>query len=107
MTRKTPVTRDKAVARRRTQKAGTKRALPPKAAPIAKRGSSAGATKLDRIEAVLRTKGGATIPDLMEVTGWQAHSVRGVLAGALKGRGHTIVSTKTGTERRYRIESAV
>jgi hypothetical protein len=40
----------------------------------------------------------------MQLTGWQAHSVRGALSGALKKeRGLTITSEKTGAERIYSI----
>lgn len=63
-------------------------------------------SKLDRIVAALRAPKGATIPDLMQLTGWQAHSVRGALAGALKKeRGLAVVSEKTDGERVYRIEA--
>lgn len=41
-------------------------------------------TKLGILIAALRRKKGATITDLMEATGWQAHSVRGAISGALK-----------------------
>lgn len=61
-------------------------------------------TKLDQIAAALQTRRGATIADLMALTGWQVHSVRGAMAGALKKqRGLKIVSEKTGAERIYRI----
>ena len=36
-------------------------------------------------------------------TGWQAHSVRGALAGNLRRKGYAIVSEKVDGERRYRI----
>ena len=86
----------KPVARRRT-------ASPP---PVkANRPAPAAGTKLARLEAALRAKAGAAIPDLMELTGWQAHSVRGALAGALKQRGLTITSERIKGERRYRIAS--
>lgn len=63
-------------------------------------------SKLDAIIKALRSPKGATICDLMELTGWQSHSVRGALAGSLKkNRGLTITSTKTGAERIYRIEA--
>jgi hypothetical protein len=61
-------------------------------------------SKLDRIVGALRKAKGATLSDLTTLTDWQAHSVRGALAGALKKRGLTITSTKTGAERVYRIE---
>jgi hypothetical protein len=60
-------------------------------------------SKLDTIEALLLTPGGATIADLIAATGWQPHSVRGALAGALRKRGHAIISTKADGVRRYRI----
>lgn len=60
-------------------------------------------SKLDQLEAALRAPKGATIADLMALTGWQMHSVRGALAGALKKkRGLAIRSTKTDGERVYR-----
>ncbi|WP_349362970.1 MAG: DUF3489 domain-containing protein [Roseitalea porphyridii] len=60
-------------------------------------------TKLDRIVAQLSTPEGASLQELMTLTGWQAHSVRGALAGSLKRKGHHIVSDKTDGVRRYRI----
>ena len=41
-------------------------------------------TKLDRLEAMLRRPDGATIEQLTKALAWQAHSVRGVMSGALK-----------------------
>ena len=48
---------------------------------------------------------GATIQDLAIVTGWQVHSVRGVISGVLKKKlGMTVVSEKNESgERRYRL----
>lgn len=48
---------------------------------------------------------GATVKQVMESTGWQAHTVRGTFAGALKKKlGLTIISAKdAGGERVYRI----
>lgn len=67
------------------------------------RGDSKGST----IVSLLKLKGGATIAELMKATGWQAHSVRGFLSGALKKKaGMTIASEKGDDgERRYRIAS--
>ena len=52
---------------------------------------------------------GATIEELQATTGWQQHSVRGFLAGAVKRRlGLTLLSEKPGAgPRHYRIASAV
>jgi hypothetical protein len=56
---------------------------------------------------LLKRPDGATLNQLVEVTGWQAHTVRGAMAGALKRKlGLTITSDKaTGQERTYRISS--
>ena len=56
---------------------------------------------------MLQRPEGATIAQIMEVTGWQQHTVRGTLAGTLKKRlGLTIESSKeAGGQRVYRIES--
>jgi Protein of unknown function (DUF3489) len=59
-------------------------------APTARDGSK----KAD-VLALLRRQGGATLQDLMSATGWQAHSVRGFLSGALgKKMGLTVESAK-------------
>ena len=54
---------------------------------------------------MLQRPGGTTIRQIMESTGWQAHTVRGTFAGALKKKlGLNIVSAKIdGGERVYRI----
>lgn len=62
------------------------------------------ASKLDTLEKLLKRKNGATIAEMTKATGWQQHSVRGALAGAMKKRGHMITSDKTDGTRRYRIE---
>lgn len=59
--------------------------------------------KLDAMVAALRDEAGATIAQLMEATGWQQHSVRGAMAGALKNKGHTVTSAKADGVRVYRI----
>jgi Protein of unknown function (DUF3489) len=62
------------------------------------------ASKLDTLEKLLKRKNGATIAEMTKATGWQQHSVRGALAGAMKKRGHTITSDKADGTRRYKIE---
>lgn len=59
-------------------------------------------SKLDTVESLLMRETGASIAEMMAATGWQQHSVRGALAGALKKRGLAIVSEKIDGERRYR-----
>jgi len=58
--------------------------------------------------ALLSRPEGASIDELQEGTGWQAHSVRGFLAGAVKRKlGMALVSEKAeGQPRRYRIPQA-
>ena len=52
---------------------------------------------------LLTRPNGATIEDLQSATGWQSHSIRGFLAGAVKKKlGLTLVSSKAdGDVRRY------
>lgn len=54
---------------------------------------------------MLKRPEGATITQIMEATGWQAHTVRGTFAGAFKKKlGLDITSTKDiGADRVYRI----
>lgn len=60
--------------------------------------------KLGTMVALMRRPGGATMADLTAATGWQAHSVRGALAGSLKrARGYEIGSTKVDGVRAYTI----
>ena len=61
--------------------------------------------KSTRITTLLTRPGGATIAELMKLTGWQAHSVRGFLSGALKKRKGLPVSSQKDEAgvMRYRI----
>jgi hypothetical protein len=70
---------------------------------IAARPKPAG--KLETLTGLLRRESGATLAELCAATGWQAHSVRGAISGALKKRGLEITSTKTDGERRYAAKS--
>ncbi|QNT25626.1 DUF3489 domain-containing protein [Ralstonia solanacearum] len=62
-------------------------------------------SKQAQVIAMLRRPEGATISEICKATGWQAHTVRGMFAGALKKKlGLTITSEKTSDgERIYRI----
>lgn len=64
-------------------------------------------TKGAAIAALLGEDRGATLAELMQASGWQAHSVRGFLSGALKKRLGVNVATTKGDdgERRYYITS--
>ena len=64
--------------------------------------------KLGIVISLLRQETGASLADLMQATGWQAHSVRGAIAGAIKvKRGLTVTSEKSDEGRVYRIVEAV
>jgi len=61
-------------------------------------------SKAEKVVALLRRDGGATLEEMMKATGWQKHSVRGFIAGALKRRhGLAAFSEKTETGRIYRV----
>lgn len=52
-------------------------------------------TKQSLMIELLRRPAGATLAEIVETTGWQAHTVRGAMAGALKKKlGLTITSEK-------------
>ena len=52
-------------------------------------------SKKAEIIGLLQRKGGATLTQIMKATGWQAHSVRGFISGALgKKMGLTVESAK-------------
>ena len=70
--------------------------------PAPLRGKTRPATKQPALIAMLQRPEGATIGEAVEATGWQPHTVRGALAGALKKRlGLTIASEKV--ENRGRV----
>jgi hypothetical protein len=61
-------------------------------------------SKQAQVLAMLQRKQGATIGSVMEVTGWQPHSVRSFLAGIVRKKlGLSLLSEKPGEERVYRI----
>ncbi len=62
-------------------------------------------TKQAMLIEMLRRNGGASIGEIVEATGWQPHSVRGAISGAVKKKlGLTVTSeTVEGSGRVYRI----
>ena len=64
--------------------------------------SNAGSKKAQVVE-MLKRPDGATLKEIMAATDWQAHTVRGFIAGGLKKAGYQIESTKRDGERTYRI----
>jgi Protein of unknown function (DUF3489) len=63
-------------------------------------------SKTSRVVTMLQREQGATISEIMSTMGWQKHTVRGFMAGAMKKAGYTIESFKPeGGERTYRINA--
>lgn len=98
---KTRKTAPKIAKTRNSRKTAAEIAEPAaKAAPAAREG-----TKQAKLIEMLRRPEGATIAQVVKATGWQPHTVRGAMAGALKKRlGLAITSEKPEDgERVYRI----
>jgi hypothetical protein len=91
----------------------TEKATPTKSAPKAKKAAKkeeiAGpheGSKAAQGVAMLQRKNGATLPEIMEKMGWQKHTVRGFVAGAMRKAGFAVESSKPeGGERTYRINA--
>ena len=80
-----------------------KAAKAPKAANPKAEGAREG-SKTAQVVAMLQRKNGATLAEIMHKMGWQKHTVRGVMAGAMKKAGYTVESFKSDKgERTYRI----
>jgi hypothetical protein len=64
-------------------------------------------SKAARVLSMLKRSGGVTMKEIMKATGWQAHSVRGFMSGALgKRMGLAVTSTKVEhRERRYSVKA--
>lgn len=109
---------------RKTAQPARKIAAPVKAAPVVKRPSLAAraskarplpviaapvGSKQSQLLAMLRSPTGATIEQMTGATGWQAHSVRGVISGVLRKRLNlNVVCTPdpAGGARVYRVAAA-
>jgi hypothetical protein len=64
-------------------------------------------SKTEQVLDLLGRPTGASIAEMMKATGWQAHSLRGFLAGSLKKKGHAVSSeVEAGGLRRYRLAAA-
>ena len=79
---------------------------PSKAKSAKKATGSRQGSKTAKVLDLVKRSGGVTLKELTKATGWQAHSVRGFLSGALgKKMGLTVKSTKAeGGERRYSVK---
>jgi hypothetical protein len=77
--------------------------LPVDPEPMAVSGVRAGSKQVQVIGLLERPEG-ATVSEVMTVTGWQPHTVRGVFSGTLKKKlGLTVISGKEERGRVYRI----
>jgi hypothetical protein len=75
--------------------AKTKAAKPGKSAPAGKPTPRAGTKQALMIEQLKRPEG-ATVEQIAAVTGWQHHTIRGAISGALKKKfGFTVEATRT------------
>ena len=96
-----------APAKAKTTKKTTAAKNAPKTKKVAKAQESAGpreGSKTAQVVAMLRRKNGATLSEIMDQMGWQKHTVRGFMAGAMKKAGYTVESFKSAKgERTYRI----
>jgi hypothetical protein len=79
-----------------------KRSRPARSAPAARRvakpqdtaKSKPKRSKSAQVILLLSRKDGATLPELMTATGWQAHSVRGFLSGTVRKRLQLLLHSK-------------
>lgn len=67
--------------------------------------AATGQTKPQIVLNAIRAKTGASLTTLMNLTGWQAHSVRGCIATLKTQHGYGIDSEKRGTDRIYTLTS--
>jgi hypothetical protein len=61
--------------------------------------------KIDKVIALLRREDGATLAEMIEATGWLAHTTRAALTG-LRKKGHVLEKSKRDDATCYRIVEA-
>jgi hypothetical protein len=82
----------------------TKRTAKPGRAASAGKPTQRAGTKQAQMIDLLRRPKGATVEQIAQVTGWQKHTIRGAISGALKKKlGLIVEATRTGSATVYRI----
>ena len=84
-----------------------KKASPKKKAPRSARNDVREGSKTETILELLKRPSGATAKELLKLTNWQPHSLRGFLSGTVgKKMGLTVISTKgEDGERNYSLKA--
>jgi len=84
-----------------------KKATPAKKAPRSAQHDAREGSKTAAVLDLLKRPGGASMKELLKLTGWQAHSLRGFLSGAVKNKmGLAVTSTKgEDGERHYSVKA--
>ncbi len=114
MSKKSPPSPATAAAKRKP--AASKRPAAPKSPKtkpprIAKQQSAArpevALPKKDQLIALLKSASGTTIDAMTHQTGWQAHTVRGVISGVLRKKlGLNVICEKADQGNRYKITAS-
>ena len=102
-----PAGADEAPVETPAKRRGRPRKAAPTDADVAPAPKTRDGTKQAQVVAMLRRPKGATIAQIVAATEWQAHTVRGFFAGALRKKlGLTVTSEKVeGGERTYHLAS--
>ena len=92
-------------AKKQAQKGRQPKNKAPDDAAPASNSKASKLTKASQCLTLLRRSEGATIEELMAATGWQSHSVRGFLSGAVKRKLGLNVTSAVGEDgiRRYHV----
>lgn len=114
MSKKSPaITRSAAASgKRKSAQSPAPKALKAKPERVAKQQSAtrpeATLPKKDQLIALLQSASGTTIDAMTHQTGWQAHTVRGVISGVLRKKlGLNVICERTDQGNRYKITASV
>jgi hypothetical protein len=95
---------DVAPKQARSANQATRSKKSPQGATKPKKGTRHG-SKTAQVVAMLQRSNGATLAEIADKMGWQKHTVRGFMAGAMKKAGYTVESFKSAKgDRTYRIK---